>query len=98
MGYYTVATLQVFEEENYMTGRARGTTTPRGVVNMFSEKAEAKQAADAAAADAAAALEKSHESQRKALKRKGRRASILTSSQGVTDQLSDQLGVPGTLG
>ena len=92
MGHYTVATLQVLDEENYMTGRSRTST------QMFSEKVEAKQAADAAAADAAAALEKSHESQRKALKRKGRRASILTSSQGVTDQLSDQLGVPGTLG
>lgn len=52
-----------------------------------------KAAAQAAqAADAAAALEKSQASQRNALKRKGRRAAILTSSQGVVDPL----GVPGS--
>jgi hypothetical protein len=50
--------------------------------------AEAKAESDAAAA---AALEKSHASQRDALKRKGRRASILTSPQG----LADPLGLPG---
>lgn len=47
------------------------------------------QAAQAAAAEAA--LQKSQESQKAALKRKGRRASILTSSQGA----GDPLGVPG---
>lgn len=49
------------------------------------------QAAAAQAATEAAALAKNQESQVEALKRKGRRASILTSAQGVTDPL----GVPG---
>ena len=77
-----------------MTGRSRG---PVFEAKQKALDESARVAAETAAAEAAA-LEKSHESQRKALKRKGRRASILTSSQGVTDQLSDQLGVPGTLG
>ena len=80
-----------------MTGRARTSDGPIARAKLAAESDEARIAAETAAAEAAA-LEKSHESQRKALKRKGRRASILTSSQGVTDQLSDQLGVPGTLG
>ena len=55
--------------------------------------ATAKAEADAKAksdSELAAATEKSHAAQRQALKRKGRRASILTSSQGT-----DQLGLPG---
>lgn len=58
------------------------------------ERSQAEEAAAAKAkseADAAAVLEKSQESQRSAIKRKGRRASILTSGLGVRDQL----GVPG---
>lgn len=53
----------------------------------------AQQAADAAAAAAAAEepFSVAKESQRKGLLRKGRRASILTSSQGA----SDPLGIPG---
>ena len=78
-----------------MTGKSRSGPIFRAKEEALSDQARIK--AETAAAEAAA-LEKSHESQRKALKRKGRRASILTSSQGVTDQLSDQLGVPGTLG
>lgn len=52
-----------------------------------------QQQADAAAAAAAAEepFNVAKESQRKALLRKGRRASILTSSQGA----SDPLGIPG---
>jgi hypothetical protein len=54
-----------------------------------------EQQQQAAAAAAAAAAEepftKAQEAQRQALKRKGRRASILTSPQGV----GDPLGIPG---
>lgn len=63
-----------------------------------SDEALAKEQRDAAEAKAArtaaeaASLEKGQESQRQGLKRKGRRASILTSPQGVVD---DQLGIPG---
>lgn len=56
-----------------------------------SDQAAAKAAQDATAA---AALEKSQQSQVDALKRKGRRASIMTSTQGV----GSPLGVPGTPG
>lgn len=58
------------------------------------DEAAAKEAADAKAAAASAAeaaVQKGQEAQREALKRKGRRAAILTSGQGV----ADQLGVPG---
>lgn len=50
--------------------------------------ADAKAAADAAAE---AAVQKGQEAERDELKKKGRRASIMTSSQGVTNPL----GVPG---
>ena len=53
-------------------------------------KATAEAQAAQAAADAAA-LEKNQASQREAIKCKGRRASIMTSAQGVVDPL----GVPG---
>lgn len=54
------------------------------------EEQATAQAQAAKAASEAAILEKSQESQKAALKRKGRRASILTSSQGT-----DPLGIPG---
>lgn len=61
----------------------------------FSEEAEVNHQRQTAAAAAAAAAEEPfklmRESQVNALKRKGRRASILTSSQGA----SDPLGIPG---
>ena len=62
--------------------------------NMLAATEEAdRQKAEAAAAAAAAEkpFDEAKESQRKALLRKGRRASILTSSQGA----SDPLGIPG---
>ena len=51
------------------------------------EAAVTAEAAAAAAAEEEKAFETQRESQRKGLMRKGRRASILTSSQGVEDQL-----------
>ena len=84
-----------------MTGRSRG---PVFEAKQKALDDSARVAAETAAAEAAA-LEKSHESQRKALKRKGRRASIFTSSQGVVDpssqgvgRLTDKFGVDGPLG
>ena len=80
---------------------ARGSTKELGrSVDQAKDKSllEANIASDAqqkAAAAAAAAAEepftKSKESQLQALKRKGRRSSILTSSQGA----ADPLGIPG---
>lgn len=70
-----------------------------GKIKAANERAAADQIkADAAAQAAAlaneqAALEKGQESQVQALKRKGRRASILSSPAGIPDKL----GIPGTL-
>jgi hypothetical protein len=82
-------------------GDKRGVDTSEGYAAGKEKKMEqeaeataAKDAADAkAAADAAAeaAVQKGQQSQADALKRKGRRAAILTSGQGV----ADPLGVPG---
>lgn len=82
-------------------GDKRGVDTSEGYaagkenkMETQAEAAAAKATADAkAAADAAAeaAVQKGQEAEREALKKKGRRASIMTSSQGVTNPL----GVPG---
>lgn len=69
-------------EKNAKAGRAKDETA---AVQAENEAAAAQQAAEEAAI-----LEKAQESQRRGLKRKGRRASILTSSQG----LPDPLGLP----
>ena len=60
--------------------------------NLIATETETSQKAEAAAAAAAAEepFNIAKESQRKGLLRKGRRASILTSSQGA-----DPLGIPG---
>lgn len=82
-------------------GQKRNVDTSEGYLAGKEEKAKeeaeataAKDAANAkAAADAAAeaAVQKGQQAQVETLKRKGRRAAILTSASGV----SDQLGNPG---
>ena len=75
-------------------GKLIGSYNNRVRDNMARAAAAAAAQAAAAAAAAAAAEEPfrvARESQRTALLRKGRRASILTSPQGA----SDPLGIPG---
>lgn len=72
-----------------------GKTAREAQDRAANDQAKANAAAEAAAlANEQAALVKGQESQREALKRKGRRASILTSPTGIQDQ---PLGVPGSL-
>lgn len=74
-----------------MIGRSVDQAKDKKIGDALAVAEQQQVAAAAAAAAAEEPFTKAQEAQRQALKRKGRRASILTSSQGA----SDPLGIPG---